>query len=104
VAFTIVTITGNYDLPNGIDPVGTVSFTPSAPMVNGPTVVAVKVIRTLNVDGVLVIDLVANTDPGTVPAGTNYLVEEAINGIVRSYTVIIPHNAGSTINLSTLAP
>lgn len=104
MAFTIVTITSNYDLANGIDPVGAVGFTPTAAMVNGPTVVAAKVTRRLNIDGVLIIDLVANTDPGTAPAGTHYLVEEAINGVSRSYTVTIPHNAGSTIDLSTLSP
>src|SRR5258708_1272348 len=84
VAFTVVTITGNYDLANGIDPTGTVSFTPSAPMVNGVTVVTAPVTRALNIDGILVVDLMANTDPGTVPADSRYLVEEAINGVSRS--------------------
>jgi hypothetical protein len=102
VAFTYVTITRDYDLADGIDPVGEVSFTPTAPMVNGPTVVAAPVTRPLDIDGVLVIDLAANTDPATLPTGTSYLVEELISGVSRNYYVQIPHNAGSTIDLSTL--
>lgn len=104
MAFTKVTILGDYDLPNGFDPIGTVSFTPSAVMVNGTTVVAAPVTRSLNIDGLLVIDLVANTDPATAPVGTFYIVAEAINGVSRSYTVIIPHNAGSSVDLTTLTP
>jgi len=104
LAFTKVTVTGDYDLANGFDPVGTVSFTPSEPMVNGTTVVAAPVTRSLNIDGVLVIVLAANTDPATTPAGTFYDVAEVINGVTRSYTVIVPHNAGSTVDLTTLTP
>ena len=105
MAFTIVTITGDYDLANGIDPVGTVAFTPTEVMVNGPTVVAAPVTRRLNIDGLLIIDLVANTDPATTTlSGTpaSYLVQESINDVTRSYQVQIPHNQGSTIDLTTL--
>jgi hypothetical protein len=103
VAFTPVTVTNDYDLADGTDPVGTVSFTPTAAMVNGQVVVAAKVTERLNVDGRLAISLVANTDPATAPAGTSYLVEEKIGGATREYYVQIPHDQGSTIDLSTLA-
>ena len=103
MAFTTVTITRDYDLADGTDPAGTVSFTPTAPMVNGTTVVAAKVTERLNVDGLLTIDLAANTDPATLPAGTTYLVEEDIGGARRSYYVEIPHDQGAALDLSTLA-
>jgi hypothetical protein len=102
MAFTFVTITRDYDLADGIDPVGEVSFTPTAPMTNGPTVVAAAVTRALDFDGLLSIPLAANTDPATTPVGTSYLVKEVIEGVSRSYYVQIPHNGGSVIDLSTL--
>lgn len=102
--FTFVTVRADYDRADGLDPVGSVSFTPSAPMVNGATVVAAAVSRALNIDGVLNIDLAANTDPATAPTGTFYTVVEDINGASRTYTVIVPHNLGSPVSLATLGP
>jgi hypothetical protein len=103
VAFTIVTVTRDYDLADGTDPTGTVTFTPTTPMVNGPTVVAAPVVGRLNIDGVLTIDLAANTDPTTAPSPDGYYrVDEAIGGATRSYFVQIPHDLGSSIDLSTL--
>lgn len=104
MAFTTVTVTCDYDLADGRDPNGTVTFTPTAPMVNGPTVVAAPVTRTLDIDGILSIPLAANSDPSTTPLGTSYLVEEVVAGVTRRYYVTVPHNAGSTIDLSTLVP
>lgn len=107
MAFTTVTITNDYDLADGTDPVGTVSFTPTAPMVNGTTVVAARVTERLNVDGMLIVELAANTDPTTQPAGAAYLVEESIGTAgreaTRRYYVQIPHDQGSTVALSSLA-
>lgn len=103
MAFTTVTITRDYDLADGTDPTGTVTFTPTTPMVNGVTVVAAPVVARLDVDGMLSIELAANTDPATLPAGTAYLVEENIGGAIRSYYVTVPHDQGSAVDLSTLA-
>jgi hypothetical protein len=103
VAFTIVTVTRDYDLADGTDPAGTVTFTPSTPMINGVTVVAAPVVARLDVDGLLSIELAANTDPGTLPSDDSYyLVKEVIGGASRSYYVQIPHDAGAVIDLSTL--
>jgi len=103
MAFTTVTVTRDYDLADGTDPAGTVTFTPTAPMINGPTVVAAPVVGKLDVDGALSIDLAANTDPTTLPTGVNYLVKEAIAGTTRAYYVQIPHDQGTNLDLSTLA-
>jgi hypothetical protein len=103
VAFTTVTVTRDYDLADGTDPTGTVTFTPTAPMINGVTVVAAGVTERLNVDGRLTIELAANTDPDTLPSPDGYyLVKEVIAGATRSYYVQIPHDQGSDIDLSTL--
>lgn len=103
MAFTTVTVTRDYDLADGTDPTGTVTFTPTTPMINGVTVVAAPVVARLDVDGLLSIELAANTDPGTLPSDDSYyLVQEVIGGASRSYYVQIPHDAGSTIDLSTL--
>jgi hypothetical protein len=66
VAFTYVTVTRDYDLADGEEPIGTVVFTPTAAMVNaGVTVVAAPVRAVLDTAGVLTISLAANTDPAT---------------------------------------
>ncbi|MBV9919992.1 MAG: hypothetical protein JOY78_03930 [Pseudonocardia sp.] len=103
MAFTTVSVVCDYDLADGTDPTGTVSFTPSAPMINGITVVAAKVTERLNIDGQLRIDLAANTDPDTLPAGVTYLVEEDIGGAHRSYRVSIPHDQGASLPLYSIA-
>lgn len=102
MAFTTVTVTRDYDLADGTDPTGTVTFTPTTPMINGVTVVAAPVTGRLDVDGLLSIELAANTDPATLPVGGYYLVNEVVGGASRSYYVQIRHDAGSTIDLSTL--
>ena len=104
MAFTMVTITGDYDLADGLDPVGSVSFTPTDVMVNGPTVVTVPVRAQLDVDGLISIRLAANTDPLTTPAGVQYLVTESISGVSRSYPVQIPHNQGASLDITALTP
>ena len=104
MAFTTVTVTRDYNLADGTDPAGTVTFTPTAVMVNGPTVVTAPVVARLDVDGLLSIQLAANTDPGTIPTGSYYLVQELIGGVARSYYVQIRHDAGLSVNLASLEP
>ena len=104
MAFTTVTVTRDYDLADGTDPAGTVTFTPTTPMINGVTVVAAPVTARLDVDGILSIQLAANTDPATLPsADSYYLVQEVVGGASRSYYVQIPHNLGSPLDLAALA-
>lgn len=104
MAFTHVTITRDYDLATGAAPAGSVVFTPSAWLVNsGVTVPAAAVAARLDTTGQITVDLVANTDPATAPAGSYYTVRENIVGQpTRTYTVIIPHSAGSLVDLSGL--
>lgn len=105
MTFTQITVTRDYDNPDGTDPAGYVLFQPTSPMVNdGVTVVATVKRADLDVDGLISIDLAANTDPDTTPTGTAYYVTERITGQdVRSYYVVIPHDAaGGKVDLSEL--
>lgn len=106
MTFTQVTLTRDYDTPTGEDPAGYVTFTPTAPMVNsGVTVVAAPVRANLDVDGHISVTLTANTDPGTVPASTAYLViERIVSQAIRQYYVTVPHDAGGTLDLGELDP
>jgi hypothetical protein len=101
VAFTQIVVTRDYDLATGSPPAGTVSFTPSAWLVNsGVTIPAASVVATLDVAGKISISLAANTDPGTVPAGSYYTVAEVIVGQARrSYRIYIPYDAGPVLDL-----
>lgn len=103
MAFTRITISQDFTLADGFEPTGTVTFTPTAPMINGSVAVpAAPVVAKLNNLGTIGITLDANTDPGTTPANTSYRVDEEINKIRRSYVIQIPYNEGDLI-LYTLA-
>jgi hypothetical protein len=104
VAFTRVTLTRTYQDADGAAAMGMVRLTPTSPMVNGLTIIAAAVDATLNDAGVATwTNLAANTDPDTIPTGSAYWVEERIVGqAARKYVVRIPHDAGSTVDLSTL--
>lgn len=104
MAFTTVTVIRDYDLADGFDPGGYVTFTPTVPMTNGGvTVVAAPSKAMLDADGRISVELVANTDPATTPTGVSYRVVEYIDGqVLRTYSVIIPHDAGTTVDLGAL--
>lgn len=103
MAFTYVTVTCDYDLADGFDPSGTVTFTPSTTLVNAGVVnIAAPVSRRVDVDGVLSISLAANTDPGTAPANSTYTVTEQLNATQRIYKIRVPHDQGSSLTLSSL--
>lgn len=103
-AFTHVTIVRTYELATGEPPTGVVYFTPSDWLLHaGITVAAAVVPAVLDSEGQISISLVANTDPGTVPVNSHYVVHEAIVGQAnRTYKVSVPYNQGLSIDLSTL--
>lgn len=106
MAFTYVTVTRDYDLATSAPPTGDVYFTPTQWLVNaGVTIVPATRRAPLDTAGVISIPLAANTDPTTTPLGSRYQVREVITGQpVRTYEVQIPHNIGSLVDLSGLAP
>lgn len=103
MAFTQVTITQDFDLADGEEPLGTVTFTPAVPMVNdGVAIPAAPVVARLSSTGMISIALAATTDPGTTSVGAasaTYRVDELINGVARTYEVSIPHDLGSLLPL-----
>lgn len=104
MAFTQVTVTQDYNSADWTEPSGTVIFTPVVPMLNSGVVVpAVPVTARLDGAGTISITLVADTDPSTTPTGGYYGVVELINGVRRSYNVVIPHDQGSSVVLYSLA-
>jgi len=105
MTFTYVTVTRDYDLADGTESAGLVRFTPAVAMVNGgATVVAAPVVARLDVDGHISVSLAANTDATTAPQGNYYTVREEIDGQpIRQYAVIVPHDQGATLDLSSLA-
>jgi hypothetical protein len=106
VAFTQVTVTGNYQNPDGSPASGGVRFTPTVQMrnatssseINARTAVHIPITGGVLGPG----SLAATTDPGTTPAGVaTYEVTEYVQGQPRlTYFIEVPHDAG-TINLNT---
>jgi hypothetical protein len=93
VSFTQVTVTGSYLTPDGDPAAGVVTFTPTAAMHNGDTVVSSRVVVRI-VGGQLVTSLAATDDPATAPTGVSYRVDERIAGVkdTVTYWVTIPHS------------
>lgn len=104
MAFTMITVTRSYKTAAGRPAAGTVKFTPSNPMVNGPTVISAPVVGTLDRAGLLSLPVAANNDPATDPVGSYYTVVESLTGqSTRTYNVVVPYTAAAgTVDLSTL--
>lgn len=102
MAFTQVTVTGNYQLPDGSAASGAVVFTPTAPMRNATATSETSVSAPVHaqiVAGALSVVLAATTDPGTTPVGVTYEVVEYVGTAVpRRYWLAVPHGGG-TIDL-----
>jgi hypothetical protein len=104
VAFTRVAVSRTYQSADGTPAEGTVTLTPVTPMINGPTVIAAPIPATLSSIGVATwTNLAATTDPGTLPVNAAYWVDERLTGQkARRYAVRVPHDAGSSLDLSSL--
>lgn len=108
MAFTQITVTGNYQNPDGSAASGMVTFTPTAVMRNSDglteTSVSQTVRATLNISGAISVQLAATDDPGTTPVGVTYLVREYISGQRQpaSYYIAVPADTVGTIDLDTV--
>lgn len=109
MAFTLITITGSFERPDGSAASGSVLFTLTRPIQNGSVVIGAPV-RGYLLEGALKtaaegpLRLCANDDPATEPAGTSYLVELQIDSeAVRAFYIVVPHTAvGGTVDLTAL--
>lgn len=111
--FTPITITMTDTRADQTPAQGTITATLSETIQNSGTVIDPSpVVGTLNTQGQLKNSsgqpfiLVANDDPGTLPAGTVYRFVLQLDGApVDQFEAIIPHTAAAgTIDLSTLRP
>ena len=111
MAFTLVTITGDFVKPDGTPGQGTVTATLSEQMQNGAAVIeptpVVGVLRQagslVNLSGLAFI-LEANDDPATTPVGSEYVfLIEVDSAPVSEFSAVVPHAAAAgTIDLSVL--
>jgi hypothetical protein len=103
LAFTYVTVTHDFDLPDGVGALGTVEFTPVHQMTNGGETKSGTIRRTLAAGGGLSQVLAATTDPDTDPIGVTYKIDVRLTGQpARTYFTQLPHDRGNTIGLAAL--
>lgn len=82
MAFTLISVTGQYLLPTGSPASGSVSFTLTAPMRDASTNITVtpqEQVVALDNSGSISINLYANDDDTTQPDGVTYEVNERLN-------------------------
>ncbi len=105
MAFTLVTISATYHNEDGSPASGSVHFSLTAPLANGGEIrEPTTVVATLDGGGRISLLLPATDDPGTLPGGVTYLVQEQISAApMRLWYVAVPR-ASSTLDLSTVAP
>jgi hypothetical protein len=106
---TTVTVLGTFLTPEGNPSTGTVSFTPSAWLLNSGANIAIpnsSVTKTLGTAGNFSALLPITDDPDLSPGGWVYSVSEVVDGVSQSYNIAIPGTvaAGGTVFLADLAP
>lgn len=107
MAFTTVTVTGHFESAGGAAATGTVEFVLSCPIGNAGIILEpVTITAALDATGKISVELQANDDTATSPAGSTYTVTERITTApVREYSIVVPHTAPTgTVDLSTLMP
>jgi hypothetical protein len=102
-----ITVTGTYLNPTGSGMQGTVTFTPSTPVLVDTTGQVVLggtgVTVALNTSGAFSVVLPCTGQ--LLPGNWTWKVTETITGLSpRSYNVNLPHSLGSTVDISTLSP
>jgi hypothetical protein len=105
VAFTMITLdTGSgYRLADGTVPRARIVATPYVPMTNVVEIPALPIMIPLDVNGLAQRTIAATTDPGTTPAGNAYRFRIEVDGYpVHQFLAAVPHNAGSTVDISSL--
>lgn len=97
---TPVSIQGAWVNPDGAMPAGTVQFTPSAPTVNGTQEVSGSPVSGQLVNGALLaqtgydLQIFANDDEATIPAGTFYTVSVRISGApIVEFEVVVSESS-----------
>jgi hypothetical protein len=116
--FTLITITGQFDGPDGQPAQGTVTAELSVGLTNGTEIVEIDPVEgCLDSNGRLVLNvespsedapfvLAANDDVGTTPTGSHYrFLIDLDNAPVRSFFATVSRSAvGHTVDLTELEP
>lgn len=97
MAFTQIPVVGTWQLADDTPLEGTCTFTPTATMRNGETVVDAPVVASI-VGGNLAASLAATDDDGTTPQGVTYKVEVRSHrhaGVLHTAWIEVPHDGGT---------
>lgn len=107
-SFTYPTVQHTWQNADSTPSSGSVVFTLSKAITNGGiTIAPTHVIATINASGGISQALVSNTDPGTVPQDSYWMITERVMGAMdRSFSVQLPSaSAGAlTVDLGSLMP
>lgn len=103
----VITLTGTYIDMQGNSRSGTVTFTPSTPILVDATsssiLGGITVIESLNASGAFSVVLPCTN--GLAPSGWVWNVTENVSGaLARSYSIALPSTLGGTVDISTLTP
>jgi hypothetical protein len=104
---TVITLTGTYMDMQGNARSGTVTFTPSTPILvdsSTPTILgAIPITVALNSSGAFSVVLPCTN--GLAPSGWLWGVTESVSGAPqRVYGIALPSTLGSSVDISTLTP
>lgn len=110
MSFTQVTITGQFQNPDGSAASGTFSATPSSQMTNGDVVLSKEGIAgTLDDEGNIIAQsgepftVAANDDEGTTPEGSYYSFVLALDGqAIVGFDAQVSQANGATVTFSQL--
>lgn len=102
-----ITLTGKYTDVSGNGLSGTVTFTPSTPLLVdavGKVLLSGTAISTAtNAQGQISVVLPVTSQ--FTPTGWTWTVTESITGMTgRSYSISLPQSLGTTVDLSTVSP
>ncbi len=105
MAFTLVTLTGTFELQPGEPSSGELTFTLTQGMSNANIALPATPIKVqLDDSGHFSVQLAANDDPTTEPQGVLYGVTELVVGAQpRDYFIELSHTA-TPVDISTLIP
>jgi len=107
-----ITVTGTFEDGEGNPLSGSLTFTPSADLVDpvGAVIVRAEAVTARVVAGSMTPQALLCTDNSSIaPSGWTWSVSEFLGGEssnlpTRTYSVFLPHASGSTVDLASLSP
>ena len=105
-SLTTIQVTGTYVSAAGTEQAGSVTFTPSAAVMDpaGVTVIAAVPVTVALSGGSFSTTLPCTDNAGLVPAGWLYNATVAVPGAAQTFSFYLPHALGSTVDMTALSP